>query len=370
MNHLFHTSTASKLESVQNFFKDDVGLFKQRLSAIETEVPGDAMPQVNDDIHRRVLAAFTDSQTACREFEQQHRDDPQLIKDAQHGFRLETEPWFSKSWIAHRARTKPSGFAGDFEMLVKLYEEATPARGLGGYLDLCISELPLAKAVRARMASAREFLINEIPTCNGDVRILDIACGPCREYQGWADIDGKNVEIVAMDNDPAALEYVQNQVVPQLPPATVLKSVRYNALRTRSAETTTKKFGKFNIIYSVGLCDYLTDEHLIKMLSAWNETLDENGVLLIAFKDCEQYDHTPYQWHLDWFFYQRTVQDVLDLYEQAGIQTNTMKLERDTTGIITSYISRRKPAKTFRIDSGHSIAPSHAKRAQRQQEDA
>jgi len=366
MNHSFQMSAASKLESVQRFFEEDVALFKQRLSEIDAEVADDAVPVVNDAIHQRVLAAFTDSQTACREFEKSHLDDPQVVKDVQEGFRIETDPWFSKSWIANRARTKPSGFAGDFEMLVKLYEEATPARGLGAYLDLCISDLPLARAVRARMTSAREFLMDDISARSGDVRILDIACGPCREYRDWEGVEGKNLEVVAMDNDPIALDYVKNQVMPNLPFSTVLRPVRYNALRTRSAKTTTKNFGKFDIIYSVGLCDYLTDEHLIKMFSAWHETLEEDGVLLIAFKDTEQYDHTPYQWHLDWFFYQRTVQDVLDLYENAGIDTGAMELTRDTTGIITNFVSRRNPTKSFRVDGAQQpAAPVQSKNTKR-----
>ncbi len=370
MDKLFHRTAASKLQSVQDFFTDDVARLKQRLTAIEKEVAEDAVPKRNDAIHQQVKLAFEDSQTACREFEQKHKDDPQLIKDVQEGFRLETDPWFKKSWIANRARTKPSGFAGDFEMLVKLYERETPARGLGAYLDLCISDLPLAQAVRARMVSARSFLLDEIGARQDHVRVLDIACGPCREFLDWPVAEEKTLEVVAMDNDTIALDFVKQHVATQLPDGTSIEPVRYNALRTRSAEKTIKQFGRFDIIYSVGLCDYLTDEHLIKMLNAWQQTLTDDGVLLIAFKDCEQYDHTPYQWHLDWFFYQRTVQDVLDLYEKAGIDTNAMTLTRDTTGIITNYISRQKSQSAIRIDKASDVpAPMHTRHEQRQQDE-
>ena len=343
-------STGSRLPSVIKFFSEDVAEFKRQLSQLESEIDKDAIPQRNDEFHQRTQAAFQQSQDACREFEQAHQDDPDLIKEVQAKFREETAPWFSLSWIGNRARTKPSGFAGDYEMLVKLYEEETPARGLGAYLDLCISELPLANAVRGRKDLVREFLENEINSREGDLRILDIACGPCREFLDWPEFAGRSIEVIAMDNDPVALEYIEATVASQLPPSTKLTPVRYNAMRARNSEATKKNFGTFDIIYSVGLADYLTDEHLIGIFAGLGDSLNEKGALVIAFKDTDRYDETPYQWHLDWFFYQRTVEDVLNVYENAGFNTQKMKLTRDRTGIIVNYDSRRVDDCIRRID--------------------
>ncbi|MBI1247017.1 methyltransferase domain-containing protein [bacterium] len=343
-------STGSRLPSVIKFFSEDVAEFKRQLAQLESEIDKDAIPQRNDDFHKRTQAAFQQSQDACREFEQTHEANPDLIKEVQARFREETMPWFSQSWIGNRARTKPSGFAGDYEMLVKLYEEETPARGLGAYIDLCISELPLANAVRGRKDLVREFLENEINSREGDLRILDIACGPCREFLDWPEFAGRNIEVIAMDNDPVALEYIEATVASQLPPSTKLTPVRYNAMRARNSEATKKNFGTFDIIYSVGLADYLTDEHLIGIFAGLGDSLNENGALVIAFKDTDRYDETPYQWHLDWFFYQRTVEDVLNVYENAGFNTQKMKLTRDRTGIIVNYDSRRADDCIRRID--------------------
>lgn len=354
-------SSSSRLPSVIEFFSKDVAEFKQQLAQLESEIDKDAIPQRGDEFHKRTLAAFQQSQTACRNFECAHEDDPELIKEVQARFREETNPWFSLSWIGNRARTKPSGFAGDYEMLVKLYEEATPARGLGAYIDLCISELPLANAVRGRKDLVREYLENEIGSREGDLRILDIACGPCREFLDWPEYAGRNIEVIAMDNDPVALEYIEATVASQLPPSTTLKPVRYNAMRARNSEATKKNFGTFDIIYSVGLADYLTDEHLVGIFAGLGESLNEGGCLVIAFKDTEQYDETPYQWHLDWFFYQRTVDDVLNVYQQAGFNTDKMVLTRDRTGIIVNYVSRSAPDCIRRIDLAEMPRSARAK---------
>jgi extracellular factor (EF) 3-hydroxypalmitic acid methyl ester biosynthesis protein len=138
---------------------------------------------------------------------------------------------------------------------------------------------------------------------------------------------------------------------------------QYNALRTRSAATNKRKFGTFDVIYSVGLCDYLSDRHLIGMLSAWRETLNEGGVLYVAFKDCERYEKTLYQWHLDWFFFQRTEQDVLNLFKAAGFDVDRMETSRDDTGIVINFIDRQVSKEMVRIDAAEESLPANAKRS-------
>ena len=355
-------STTSKLPAVLEFFSQDVAEFKKQLAQLESEIDKDATAVPNSALHKRTIAALEQSVIACRKFEDEHEDNPELIKEVQARFREETAPWLEQSWFANRAHTKPSGFAGDYEMLVKIYEGATPARGLGAYLDLCFMDIPLANAVRGRKDMVREYLEKDIANRTGDIRILDIACGPCREFLDWPEFAGRSIEVIAMDNDPVALEYIEATVATQLPKGTTLIPTRYNAMRAKKSEATIKKFGKFDIIYSVGLADYLTDEQLVGIFSGLGETLNEGGALVIAFKDTERYDETPYQWHLDWFFYQRTVEDVLHIFEEAGFNTEKMDLTRDRSGIIVNYVSHQSPGCIRRIDSAELARSARAKR--------
>lgn len=346
------------VSAIDRFVQDCIVPLEQGLSQIESELAADAMPVRGDEFHIRVAALFEQSQAACREFDALHQGDAELVAQARKLFLERSAPWFDQSWIAHRSRSKPSGFPGDYEMLIKLYQQTTPARGVGGYLDLCIQDLPLARAVRARLNCAREFLLEALQSRSGTVRILDIASGPCREFENWPALaSNTEVEVVAMDSDPAALEYVRTQIASQLPAGTRLRPVRHNALRTRSAEATIRQFGRFDVIYSVGLCDYLTDDHLIALFSAWRETLQEGGMLYIAFKDTVEYDHTPYQWHLDWYFYQRTQADVLALYRAAGFEVDSLEISRDATGIITNYVYLDQASSIRRVDAPHTAEP-------------
>jgi extracellular factor (EF) 3-hydroxypalmitic acid methyl ester biosynthesis protein len=337
-------------------FMRELEVFTRDLALIEKEIEASASSGFDEALYSRLSETVQASIEACREFESKCGEDKKGLLQVQTTFRKEIYPFFKKCWSANRAMTKPTGFPGDFEMLCKIYGDKRESTGLGVYLEHLFMELPLAWAVRGRLDMARKFLTQEVETRRGShepIRILDIASGPCREYMNWPS-QLPAIDVLAMDSDPRAIEYVNTTVATQMPTPSRLSSIQYNAFRTRSSEATIQKFGKFDIIYSVGLCDYLTDDVLVKLLSAWHETLSDNGVLFVAFKDTCRYDQTIYQWHFDWFFYQRTVKDVLELYEKAGFDLGNIETCRDETGVITGYFTRRDRTPNLRIDSAES----------------
>ena len=120
--------------------------------------------------------------------------DAELLKSTQQQFREATAPWCGQSWIIHRARSKPRGFPGDYQMLSAIYDGIPVSRGLGGYLDRICLKMTLGRAVDARMRDARRFLQNELADREGEVSILDVASGPCREYRGGLQVNGPRVD--------------------------------------------------------------------------------------------------------------------------------------------------------------------------------
>lgn len=338
-------------------FMKELNAFTRDLGLIQKDIETSGNTEMNEAFYIRLTESVQSSIESCRSFESQCGGDLELLQRTQREFRLETDPFFLQSWFANRARTKPTGFPGDFEMLCKIYGDTKPVAGIGAYLDRIFMDVPLACAVRGRLEMSRNFLSNEIAarsSASEPIRILDIASGPCREYIDWPK-QLPPIDVLAMDSDPRAIDYVNTTVATQMPKPSRLSNIQYNAFRTRSSEATIQKFGKFDIIYSVGLCDYLTDEVLVKLLSAWHETLSDNGVLFVAFKDTTRYDQTIYQWHLDWFFYQRTVKDVLELYEKAGFDLGNIETCRDETGIITGFFTRRDRVRQLRVDTAETM---------------
>jgi len=335
---------------VENFFTVDIAKFIHTLEGLARDIRPDAIPA--RDEHWKILnESLCQSVDACRSLELEIGDNDSLLKEVQDRFRAAIHDWVTLSWIANRSISKPSGFPGDYLMLHAIYEGIPIAKGLGGYMDLCLLDLTLGKAVKARMEATRQFLLDEVANRHGDTRILNIASGPCREYIDWKQrpVDGQ-LHLTCLDNNPDSLDFVRRTVQPTASGISSMQLERYNVLRTRSSSATIKKFGTFDIIYSIGLCDYLPDDYLVGMFQSWQQALKENGVLFIAFKDTERYDKTPYQWHLDWHFLQRTQEEIVALFNKAGFDIQDLEITRDVTGVIINFISRQSTKPVFRFD--------------------
>ncbi len=263
--------------------------------------------------------------------------DREIIKKAQIDFRLKTRDIYSKSYFINRARTWPLGYQGDYLTLECIYRNTPMSQGIGLYLDLYALNLPLTVAVRNRIKKLEELLRGEILKRRSPC-ILNIGCGACRELVGLAlDIKKTDANVTCIDNDSEALNFAQNRLhyLGLLPH---LDFYRYNALRMFDYELNKRDFGEQDIIYSVGLFDYLPTQFLIKLCNSLYRLLNPGGVLIAAFKDAARYSPHVYHWLVNWDgFIQRTVDDFMYIFKSAGIPPECIKETREDTGIIIFY---------------------------------
>jgi extracellular factor (EF) 3-hydroxypalmitic acid methyl ester biosynthesis protein len=325
--------------SIDHFFSQHVQKFTDALRDLEQRIDPSAEP-TSDSLLQELTSCINQMLDACLDVESQIvADDPSQLKEVQSRFREAIWPWFDKCWYMRHALAKPRGYAGDYEMLSSIYDGQVKARGLGGYFDRYFLNTTLARGVVARLALVRNFLLTEISRRSGDVYVLNVASGPCREFVGGFPTPPNTETIVTcVDNDELALDFSQNTVAPTLPDNVSLKFVRYNALRMTSAKSNIARFGYSDIIYSVGLYDYIPDQYLIPLLKGMRESLSDGGVVYVSFKDCRLYNKAEYQWLVDWYFFQRTEEECTALFEKAGYEMQTMEMTRDTTGVIINYI--------------------------------
>jgi extracellular factor (EF) 3-hydroxypalmitic acid methyl ester biosynthesis protein len=336
--------------TVESFFAKDVPELTRRLSNLAARVDPAAMPQ--EDEHLRELdEAICQSRGACRFTEALIAGEQPLLRNVQQRFRDQIAEWFDRSWFMFRAKQKPRGYPGDYELLTGIYDRQPKTRGLGGYLDLYFLNTTLARAVRARLKAAKLFLVREVSRRRGDVAILNVACGPCREYvDGLLHPPDCRIHVTCIDADRQALEYVRCHVATVGIDLPAMDYACYNALRMSSARNNIRKFGSCDIIYSIGLCDYIPDKYLVPMLRGLRDSLNRNGVLYVALKDADRYDKTEYQWHVDWHFYQRTEENCLRLFRQAGFHDGALEMARDETGVIMNFTARVKRPTRLRVD--------------------
>ena len=347
--------------AINRFFTEQVPRFTQFLQRFDQQLDPQAEPD-SDELASALTRAINESLAECTALESRlSGTDPQVLKEVQTRYREAIWPWFGKSWFMNHALSKPRGYPGDYLMLTSIYDAAVKSRGLGGYLDRYFLNTQLGRAVVGRLKLARSFLLNELAQRHGDVAVLNVACGPCREYLGGlGPIRDGSTTVTLIDNDPLALDYVQAHVAPALTGSAKLNLVRYNALRMTSAVVNVERFSRSDVIYSVGLCDYIPDKFLIPMLRGWRESLKERGTVYVAFKDAKTYTTPEYQWLVDWFFLQRTEAECRNLFVEAGYDMNELEIVRDETGIIINFIAHCKMPPLLRVDTATALpVPQH-----------
>ena len=325
--------------SVSEFFARDVRWYVDQLKSLSDQIPQCAEP-VDDDVARRLAQANVKSLQACRRVERTIGDDEATMLETQERFREAIQPWFDQSWFMERAKTKPRGYPGDYQTLIGIYDAVPRSTGLGGYLDRYFLQTPLAEAVRQRLRSVQQFLKSEAARRDRSPTFLNVACGPCREFtHGWND-QTRPVNVKCVDMDREAIAYADSRAEELQSYGVRLETHVYNALRMSSAANNVKRFGKPDVIYSVGLCDYLPDNAMIRILRGWRESLAPGGKVYVSFKDCEKYDKTGYAWHVDWHFIPRTENDCRRLFVAAGFDAAETSMNRSESPIIMNFVSR------------------------------
>jgi hypothetical protein len=222
--------------------------------------------------------------------------------------------------VSARAFHKPRGYPGDAELIDYYYDQQIPpgTSGLGARMFENTVRFPTGRAVDFRRGFAAERL--EQAWQQGK-RICVLACGHLREADGLAGKDLSNV--VAVDLDSASLAQVAatHDIGPQLVEANALRYLRQTA---RTEE-------RFDLIYTLGLTDYLDRRALELLHTLMRRCLAEKGEILVAnFVS----GHLSIGWMeavMDWHLIYRDAAEMERLAGTADLQPRTF---HDPTGSI------------------------------------
>jgi extracellular factor (EF) 3-hydroxypalmitic acid methyl ester biosynthesis protein len=313
-------------------------VFNNRLEDIEKRC-SDA-DEDSHDLLKATADVLNNMLGVCEAFENEVAD-KNVISDAQIRFREKTNQGLSKSYFINRARTWPQGYQGDYKMLENIYRNTPLSENIGYYLDLGFLSAQLATAVRGRLKTLETILSDELQKRKSP-HVLNIACGSCREvFELASDIEESGAKFTCIDLDDDALAFAANRLsFTSISPLTSEQIVlrKYNALRMFDHELNMKEFGMQDIIYSVGLFDYLPTDFLITLLKALYRLIAPGGTLITSFKDASRYRHQEYHWIVDWDgFLQRTEDDFRSILSDAGFQASAISETREESGVIVFY---------------------------------
>ena len=344
--------------SIESRLDDAIADFNQSAKSIEErcEVPDANMNRLAEEL----AAQLQKVESHCRAMEQFLGDDQAAIREKQSEFRQRTDALFAKSFFMKRARTWPHGYPGDYEIIEKAYNNQPLSDGLGQLLDQYFLSTTLANGIRYRRTLMREILAEEMRR-RPSARILNIGCGPCREVVELAPvIQETGARFTCVDFDAEALVYSAGRAQ-ECGLQEHVTFRQYNVLRMINAERNVREFGRFDVIYAIGLLDYLTDDVLVRLIRSLYDTLQAGGVLVAVFKDSDRYDTSDYHWLVDWTgFLQRTRHDSWRLLETAGIPQDAVNIQRSQDDVMIFYRIQR-PAE---VTHGPHLPSPHNRRDQ------
>lgn len=256
----------------------------------------------------------------------------------------ETYPYLGLSTLIDRSYTKPRGYAGDYLTLQMVYDDQPDGVGrLGPYIDRWFLGIPASCAVKNRRQLLRDIIIDTASACQGrPVAITSLACGPAREiFDIFGEPDHPDIIATCLDIDDQALAYAQSiaegvGVTGEV--AFVQANVVKLALGRQSLELDDQ-----DLVYSIGLIDYLADHLVIKLLDWIHHRLRPGGTAIVGNFDVDNPDRAFMDHLLDWKLIHRSPQDLADLFAQSEFGHAPVEVRREATGI-NLFASARRPA--------------------------
>ncbi len=203
------------------------------------------------------------------------------------------------------------------------------------YTEAFLLTRDLAHAVRSRRDVLRRLLVAEIAERRGEVRVLDLACGPCQSMREALPhiTDPSRVRLRALDTD--ALIQLQNFEYFTNGQSLDWQFETANVLRVEYPEASS------DIVYSTGLFDYLSPSTLVSLWRRAYRALRPGGVAFLAVKDGARFCPLFYRWAVPWS--QFHIRDEADhrAMARAAMLPEPSQVLRDATGCILFFVVRK-----------------------------
>jgi hypothetical protein len=148
-----------------------------------------------------------------------------------------------------------------------------------------------------------------------------------------------SVLFTCLDWDEEALNFSRDILLPIAPQNVEFKFVKEDIMNMVKDEKVARSFFGQNLVYSIGLIDYLPDRVLKKLIQALYGLLQKDGKLILTHKNREKtFPSIPPDWFCDWKFVSRNKEEAVKLLYNCGISKFSLSIESDDFGYIYYFI--------------------------------
>jgi len=243
--------------------------------------------------------------------------------------------------LLRHAREKPFGYPGDYEVMNAIYTHIFEGPNLfARTIGLAVSGAMCSHAVRSRKDLVKQQvqeLLASGASLGRPLRVLSIAAGPAQELVDVfheADELPVPLEVVLFEQDKNALAYAWRRLKPTVD-AKFPKSARFTFLhdsikRLLRDPEMFAPFGKFDLIYSCGLYDYLVPRTAVMLTRHLAAATAPGGRLLVA----NMVDHPSrllLEHIFDWHLIYRTRAELVDIGRRA-VPSARLRIVEEETG--------------------------------------
>lgn len=234
---------------------------------------------------------------------------------------------FSMDTMQGLVAIKPYGYAGDFEIIDKIYTNwISPKEQLVNW-DKFFHWHKATVAVRNRKEYFKKLLAEQDQSeqDQSDVShlpiVLNVGCGPCRDiYEYLQEKTATNIRFECLDIDERAVNYSKS----------ILKNSSIECCCKNAFRFKPNK--KYDLVWSAGLFDYLEDKQFIFLLRLLLDAVSPDGKIVIG-NFSEANPSRDYMEFGEWFLHHRTEDRLVALANQAGCSDNSITIEKEATGV-------------------------------------
>ncbi len=253
------------------------------------------------------------------------------------GARLQHEflPYLLTTETADRFYSKPRGYAGDYLAIHRIYQNIPGGNSrLGPLMDRMFLETPPSVAVRnRRKIFADEIVATVSARSNRPVRVLCMASGPATEvFDAFALLpDRSHLKVTLMDIDLQALAFVDD-IRSRQKLAGQIELINENLIALYLGRSKTR-IEPQDLIYSIGLTDYLNDKLINRLLQYVYENLAPGGRVIIGNFHPRNPAKEFMDYVLEWNLIHRTEDDMHRIFENSAFKRRCSRIQFEGQGV-------------------------------------
>jgi len=251
-------------------------------------------------------------------------------------------PILERGWLQNRARIKPRGYAGDYEMLARIYEERLCDDPLGRLFDRYFQEQAAPVAVRNRMQMMAEWMVElggagrqpRKPHQTFRIAIFGSAFGlEVRDAILRLDPSVRDgLHVTLLDLDPAAIEFARQQLSPLLRSDQLIATAA-NLFRLPDRPSIAALLDGTDLLFCPGLFDYLDNAAATAMLRALAARLTPGGRLTIFQFSPHNPTRAYMEWVANWYLIYRDARQLESIVSAAGIAADRAAYGAEPQGV-------------------------------------